>query len=309
MVSSLNTCVLDVSPCAPCIPNAVSIDVEDYYHVEAFRDTVSPDRWSLCQPRILENMQRVLSLLDRLNVKATFFVLGWVAEHYPGIVREIVAAGHEVGCHSYWHQCVWRLSPEEFRTDTRRARAAIEDAGGVAVVGYRAPSFSIVESSVWAIEILASEGFMYDSSVFPIYHDVYGLRAAPRFPFRWTNSQGHLLYEVPPTTIRLGRWNLPAAGGAYLRILPEWYTRWAIGKIQEEGRSLVVYFHPWEMDPEQPRLKGRIKSRLRHYTNLDRMKGRLERLLAMGQFAPISEYLQSSLQGQAITNTVPQPLR
>lgn len=308
MSLSLTASPLDLPVSAKGLPHAVSIDVEDYYHVEAFRDSLSPDKWLLCQPRILENMQRVLALLDRLNVKATFFVLGWVAEHYPSIVREILACGHEVGCHSYGHQCVWRLSREEFRSDTRRARAAIEDAGGVAVLGYRAPSFSIVKASVWAVEILASEGFSYDSSVFPIYHDIYGYPGAPRFPFRWTNGHGHLLYEVPPTTVGLGPWNLPAAGGAYLRILPEWYTRWAVGKIQAEGRSLVVYFHPWEVDPQQPRLKGRMKSRLRHYTHLKRMEGKLERLLQVGRFTSIAEYLQLLQQGRAGVDTISQSL-
>lgn len=307
-MSSLSASPLDLPASSKGLPHAVSVDVEDYYHVEAFRDSMSPDKWSQCHPRILGNMQRVLALLGRLNVKATFFVLGWVAEHYPNIVREILACGHEVGCHSYWHQCVWRLSREEFRSDTRRARAAIEDAGGVAVMGYRAPSFSIVKASLWAVEILASEGFSYDSSVFPIYHDVYGYPGAPRFPFAWRNGHGHLLYEVPPTTVDLGPWTLPAAGGAYLRILPEWYTRWAVGKIQAEGRSLVVYFHPWEVDPHQPRLKGRMKSRLRHYTHLNRMEGKLERLLRMGRFTSIAEYLQSLLQGRSIANTIPQSL-
>ena len=305
MASPLSTSPLEPHSSSPDIPNALSVDVEDYYHVEAFRDSMSPDKWLLCQPRIVENTQRVLSLLERLNVRATFFILGWVAEHYPRIVREIVAGGHEVGCHSYWHRCVWRLSPDEFCSDTRRARAAIEDAGGVAVSGYRAPSFSIVESSLWAVETLAREGFAYDSSVFPIYHDVYGYPTAPRFPFRWTNPQGHVLYEVPPTTVRLGGWNLPAAGGAYLRILPDWYTSWAARKISREGRSLVVYFHPWEIDPQQPRLKGHLKSRLRHYTHIDRMEGKLERLLARGKFVPIAEHLQALLQGPLVIHENP----
>ena len=306
MNSSLSTYQIKSPPSCVCIPNALSIDVEDYYHVEAFRDSISPDQWPLCTSRIADNTRRVLSLLGRLNAKATFFVLGWVAEHYPCIVREILACGHEIGCHSYWHRCVWRLSPEEFRTDTRRARTAIEDAGGVAVLGYRAPSFSIVKSSLWAVELLAAEGFVYDSSVFPIYHDVYGYRGVPRFPFRWANERGHVLYEVPPTTVRLGVWNLPAVGGGYLRILPEWYTRWAAHKIGREGRSLVVYFHPWEIDPQQPRLKGPLKSRLRHYTNIDQMERKVERLLAQGKYVSIGEHLQCLLQGQLATSALPQ---
>jgi polysaccharide deacetylase family protein (PEP-CTERM system associated) len=276
-----------------CAPDALSVDVEDYYHVEAFRDRIQPKTWPLYPSRVVENTRRVLDLLSSRGARATFFVLGWVAERHPQIVREILDAGHEIGCHSYWHRCIWRLSPEEFRADTRRAREAIEDAGGRAVLGYRAPSFSIVDRSRWAIDILAEEGFVYDSSVFPIHHDVYGIPHAPRFPFRWTNRQGHRLYEIPPTTMRLGPWNLPAAGGAYLRILPEWYTRWAVRGARREGRALVVYFHPWEIDPHQPRLKGRIKSEFRHYFQLGRMEGRLERILATGNFAPLIEHLEA----------------
>lgn len=275
------------------VPDALSVDVEDYYHVEAFRDRIQPETWPLYHPRVVENTHRALELLDRAGARATFFVLGWVAERHPSLVREILAAGHEVGCHSYWHRCIWSLSPREFRDDTRRARAAIEDAGGRAVLGYRAPSFSIVERSLWAVDILAEEGFIYDSSVFPIYHDVYGFPQAPRAPFRWAGRHGNWLYEIPLTTVRLGRWNLPAAGGGYLRILPEWYTRWAVRRTHREGRSLVLYFHPWETDTEQPRLKGRIKSAFRHYFHIDRMEGRIERILAAGDFAPLIDHLEA----------------
>lgn len=276
------------------VSDALSVDVEDYFHVEAFRHLIQPQAWPSYAPRVVENTRRVLDLLNRHRCRATFFVLGWVAERQPEIVREILAAGHEVGCHSYWHRCVWRLSPEEFRADTRRARAAIEDAGGQPVLGYRAPSFSIVERSLWAIEILAEEGFIYDSSVFPIYHDVYGFPRAPRVPFYWTSSRGHRLYEFPPATVRLGRYNLPAAGGAYLRILPEWYTRWAVRRIHRQGQSLLVYFHPWEIDPQQPRLRAGIKSAFRHYFHIDRMEGRLDRMLKAGKFVPLIERLDAS---------------
>jgi polysaccharide deacetylase family protein (PEP-CTERM system associated) len=275
------------------VPDALSVDVEDYYHVEAFRDRIQPDTWPLYPSRVVANTRRVLDLLSRNGARATFFVLGWVAERHPRIVREILGAGHEVGCHSYWHRCIWRLSPEEFRADTRRARAAIEDAGGQVVLGYRAPSFSIVKRSLWAIDILAEEGFVYDSSVFPIHHDVYGIPHAPPFPFRWASHNGHQLYEIPPTTVRLGPWNLPAAGGGYLRILPEWYTRWAVRRTHREGRSLVAYFHPWEIDPRQPRLRGRIRSVFRHYLHLDQMEGKLDRFLAPGNFAPMIDHLEA----------------
>ena len=277
----------------PPVPDALSVDVEDYFHVEAFRDRIHPETWPFYPSRVVENTRRVLDLLSRHKARATFFVLGWVAERHPHIVREILAAGHEVGCHSYWHRCVWRLSAEEFRADTRRARAAIQDAGGCAVLGYRAPSFSIVDRSLWATRILAEEGFLYDSSVFPIHHDVYGMPHAPRSPFRWMDGKGHLLYEIPPTTVRLRRWNLPAAGGGYLRILPEPYTNWAIRRVRSEGRSLVIYFHPWEIDTGQPRLKGRVKSRFRHYFHLGKMESRLERILAVGHFTTLIEHLEA----------------
>lgn len=275
----------------PSLPDALSVDVEDYFHVEAFRDRIRPESWPQHPSRVVENTRRVLDLLNRHGSKATFFVLGWVAERQPQLVREILAAGHEVGCHSYGHNCLWRLSPAEFRADTRRARAAIEDAGGKAVVGYRAPSFSVVERTLWAVEILAEEGFQYDSSVFPIHHDVYGMPSAPRFPFRWGCRDGLHLYEIPPTTVRFRRWNLPAGGGAYLRILPEWYTRWAVGKIRGDSQSMVVYFHPWEIDPGQPRLEGRLRSRFRHYFQLRGMQGKLARILSSGNFVPLIDYL------------------
>lgn len=279
--------------------DALSVDVEDYYHVEAFRDRIPPHTWPLYPSRVIDNTRRVLELFSRRQARATFFVLGWVAERHPGIVREILSGGHEVGCHSYGHNCLWRLSPEEFRADTRRARQAIEDAGGRAVLGYRAPSFSVVERTLWAVPILAEEGFLYDSSVFPIHHDVYGFPQAPRFPFRWATRQGHRLYEIPPTTLRCAGWNFPAAGGAYLRILPEWYTRWAVRRARRQAQSLVLYFHPWEIDPRQPRLTGSFRSRFRHYSGLSRMYGKLGRILAAGHFVPLMDYLNALAGGLA----------
>ena len=279
-------------------PDALSVDVEDYFHVEAFRDRISPDCWPSYPSRVVENTRRVLDLFARHGTRATFFVLGWVAERFPQVVREIAAAGHEVGCHSYWHRCIWHLSPDEFRADTRRARAAIEDAAGQPVVGYRAPSFSVVERSLWAVDILSQEGFLYDSSVFPVHHDVYGMPHAPQSPFEWTCGEGRRLFELPPTTVRLGSWNLPAAGGGYLRILPEWYTRWAFRKARREGRGLVLYFHPWEIDPDQPRLRGRARSRFRHYFHISRMEGRIAKVLATRRFAPLRDCLDEAITGK-----------
>ena len=276
--------------------DGLSIDVEDYYHVEAFADRITPEMWSSFPSRVANNTRRTLELLESMKVRGTFFVLGWIAERDPGIVREIVHAGHEVGCHSYRHRCVWRMTPSEFREDTRRAKSTIEDAAGREVVGYRAPTFSIVQDSLWALEVLAEEGFLYDSSVFPVRHDVYGVPAAPRFPFQWVCRDGRTLFEIPPLTVRVLGHNLPAGGGGYLRILPMWYTRWAVRRVRQRDRQpLVVYFHPWELDPKQPRMLGRWSSLFRHYFNLGRMEGRIRELLRLGRFVPLVDFLDGQL--------------
>jgi len=269
--------------------NILSVDVEDYFHVEAFADVVDRAQWDSFRPRVEANARRLLELLEEQGVQATFFILGWVAERYPALVREIVARGHEPACHSYWHRRVYRLSVEEFREDCRSAKQAIEQAAGRPVFGYRAPSFSITGDSLWALEVLAELGFTYDSSIFPIRHDVYGIPGAPRFPFRLTTAAGTLL-EYPISTFRLvGRHNFPVGGGGYLRILPFWYTRLGIQRLWSEGLPLIVYLHPWEIDPDQPRLEGRLTSRLRHYTNLSRTVPRLQGLLGMGEFTSFEQ--------------------
>jgi polysaccharide deacetylase family protein (PEP-CTERM system associated) len=264
--------------------------------VEAFADRIRPETWSQYPSRVADNTRRVLELFQEFGAHATFFVLGYVAEREPALVREILAAGHEVGCHSHMHRRVFTMSPEEFREDLRRALGAIEDAGGEKVVGFRAPTFSIVAKSLWAVEILAQEGFLYDSSVFPIWHDLYGMPRAPRFPFRWLCRDGRSLFEIPPLTVRVFGRNLPVAGGGSLRILPMWYTRWALRRVrQREGRPAVVYLHPWELDPEQPRLSSSLKAKLRHYFNLGRMEERVRELLADAQFVPLRSFLESHL--------------
>jgi len=263
----------------------LSVDVEDYFQVEAFADRVDRNRWQEYPSRVERNTRIILDLLDENGVKGTFFTLGWIAEHFPGVVREIGARGHEIACHSYWHRVVYRLSPEEFREDTVRAKQAIEDAAGVAVVGYRAPNFSVTRKSLWALEILAECGFRYDSSIFPIRHDVYGFPEAPRAPFRVDTPAGPLA-EFPMTTFRCwGSPNLPIGGGGYLRIFPEFVTRFGVRKAFEDGLPLVTYLHPWEVDPEQPRLAGRLTSRLRHYTNLQKTAQRLRNLMGRVRFS------------------------
>lgn len=226
----------------------------------------------------------MLDLLDECGVKGTFFILGWVADRFPQLVRAIVARGHEPACHSYWHRLIYQLEPDAFRADTRRAKDSIEQAAGRTIYGYRAPSYSITAHSLWALEILAEEGFTYDSSIFPIRHDIYGIPSAPRFPFRLSTRSGPLV-EYPLTTFRLfGNVNLPVGGGGYLRLFPFWYTRLGFFRARDEELPLITYIHPWEIDPSQPRIGGRLTSRLRHYTNLSRTAGRLRRLLRLGRF-------------------------
>jgi polysaccharide deacetylase family protein (PEP-CTERM system associated) len=223
--------------------------------------------------------------LDDCHAKGTFFILGWVAERYPMLVRKIAQRGHEPACHSYWHRLIYKLTPEQFHDDTLQAKNSMEQAAGVRIYGYRAPSFSITARSAWAFDILAQLGFQYDSSVFPVRHDVYGAPQAPRWPFRVETRFGPIV-EFPPATFRLPLGpNLPVAGGGYLRMLPYWYTEAGLARAWREGLPVVCYVHPWELDPEQPRLSGPLKSRLRHYTNLKGAETRLRRLLAFDRFS------------------------
>ena len=276
--------------------NALSVDVEEHFHVEAFAGVVKPADWPGLPSRVVANTQRTLELFARYGAKATFFLVGWVAERHPDLVKEIVAAGHEVGCHSYWHRAISRITPEQFREDTRRAVGVIEQAASAQVRGYRAPTFSISTKTLWALEILAEEGFLYDSSVFPVRHDLYGMPDAPRFFFQWCLPDGRSLYEMPMTTVRVWGRNWPASGGGWLRILPLAYTRWALGRvIGREQRPVILYFHPWEIDREQPRMNGPLKSRLRHYTNLSAMESRLGAILSDHRFACMHDVLQQEL--------------
>ncbi len=271
----------------PC--NIMSVDVEDYFHVEAFSDMIDRAGWDAYPSRVVNNTRRVMDLLDEAGVSGTFFILGWVAERFPRLVQEIVTRGHEPACHSYWHRLIYKLNPREFRDDTVRAKHAIEQAAGVAVQGYRAPSFSVTAQSLWALEVLVETGFTYDSSIFPIKHDIYGIPSAPRHPFRMETPSGPIV-ECPITTFRLMLpHNLPVGGGSYLRIFPFWYTRLGFRRAQADRLPLIVYTHPWEFDPEQPRFAGRLLSRLRHYTNLAKTCARLRDLLRMGTFASFRE--------------------
>jgi polysaccharide deacetylase family protein (PEP-CTERM system associated) len=275
--------------------NALTIDVEDYFQVTAFERYLPRSDWERIPLRVGENTRRLLGILDEYGIKATFFVLGWVAQRDPGLVREIHSRGHEIACHGYGHELIYRIGPERFREDVRRAKALLEELVGIAVSGYRAPSYSITLKSLWALEILAEEGFCYDSSIFPVHHDTYGMPGAPRFPYSHTLAAG-VLREFPLTTLPLAfarwRYNLPIAGGGYLRLLPAELIRRGIGRINgEEKKPAVLYLHPWEIDPGQPRIKAGWKSSFRHYNNLDRTEAKLRHLLDHLQFGTMTEVL------------------
>lgn len=292
---NLNNSVQDTRPEPPALPlqtHILSVDVEDYFQVEAFAGNVTRESWDSWPSRVVANTQRVLDLFDAHRAKATFFFVGWVAERFPNLVREVQSHGHELACHSFWHRTVYSLTREQFREDTRRAKRVIEDVSGAMVNGYRAPSWSITKDCLWALDVLAEEGFTYDSSIYPIHHDLYGVPGAKRFPYTHSCGNGLELREFPPATLRLMGTNFPVAGGGYLRIFPSAYTELAFRRFEKHYRErLVVYLHPWELDPEQPRISGPLKSRLRHYTNLGEMRARVERILLNHKFARFSDVL------------------
>ncbi|WP_019583311.1 XrtA system polysaccharide deacetylase [Thioalkalivibrio sp. ALE16] len=259
-------------------PNALTVDVEDYFQVSALAPQIPRDSWDCRECRIERNLDRILDLFERRGAHATFFTLGWIAERYPQAIRRIVEAGHELASHGYGHERVTDLTPAAFRADIERAQRILEDLAGAPVRGYRAPSFSIGEGNLWALEVLREAGLEYSSSIYPVHHDHYGMPQAPRHPHR-PLSAGVL--ELPPATLRMGGRNLPAAGGGYFRLLPYALSRRALRRIGAvDSMPAVFYFHPWEIDPDQPRVPGLgARSRFRHYVNLHRMESRLERLL------------------------------
>ncbi|MPY87929.1 MAG: DUF3473 domain-containing protein [Luteitalea sp.] len=281
------------SPAPEPIVNAMSIDVEDYFHVSALAAAAPRDGWDTFESRVVANTERLLLLFADHGATATFFVLGWVADRHPDLVRRIASAGHELASHGYWHRLVYEMTPAEFRDDLRCARRAIEDAAGVAVSGFRAPSFSITRRSLWALDVLVEEGYRYDTSIFPVHHDRYGIPEAPRHLHTLSCAAGNLI-EVPPATLRFGRLNVPIAGGGYFRFWPYAWTAWGIQGInRSEGRPACVYLHPWEIDPDQPRLPASSLSRYRHYHNLHRTENRLRRLLSEFSFASIHTILSN----------------
>ena len=267
------------------IRNAFTVDVEDYFQVSAFESCVQRERWPEFESRVEANTLRIADLLESANVSGTFFILGWVAERFPALVQELRSRGHEIGSHSYWHRLIYSQSPEEFRDDVKRSRDVLQDILGEPVISYRAPSFSITQKSLWALDILAEEGFQIDSSVFPVYHDRYGIAGArPDIHFQKTTC-GQLA-EFPPSVFKLGWWNLPVSGGGYFRLYPFAFTRYCLSQVNKRtNHPFMFYIHPWEVDPQQPRLSGpSAMSRMRHYVNLHRTETKLQMLLQEFEF-------------------------
>ncbi|ODS30905.1 MAG: polysaccharide deacetylase [Candidatus Scalindua rubra] len=291
--------------------NALTIDVEDYFQVTAFEKYVKYEDWDIYPSRVESNTLKILEMLDELSVKATFFILGWVAERCPSVVREIQKRGHEIASHGYKHKLLYHISPEDFRKDIRRAKMLLEDISGKKINGYRAPSYSITEESMWALDILIKEGFLYDSSIFPILHDIYGMPNARRFPHEISRPSG-MIKEFPMSTFKFRisnfaplpagwqglpfvgqEFRIPISGGGYMRLFPVWLIRRVINHINKrEGQPAILYFHPWEIDHEQPKIRAGIRSRFRHYINLDRTAGKVKHLLSSFKFAPIGQVLK-----------------
>jgi len=280
---------------APAITNALTIDVEDYFQVSAFAPYIQRADWDARECRVERNVGRILEMLAAQKTQATFFTLGWIAQRYPHLVRRIADEGHEVASHGYGHERVSDLTPEAFAHDIRTAKHLLEDIAGVAVTGYRAPSFSIGQGNLWALDVLQQEGYRYSSSIYPIQHDHYGMPDAPRFAHRIRPD----LIEVPPTTLRMFNRNLPSSGGGYFRLFPYALSRWMLRQVnQNDQQPAIFYFHPWEIDAAQPRVAGiDARTRFRHYVNIPRMEQRLQRLLQDFQWGRMDHIFLNQVQG------------
>ncbi|MFK7894501.1 MAG: XrtA system polysaccharide deacetylase [Myxococcota bacterium] len=273
--------------------NALTVDLEEYFQVSNFDQVISRDDWGSLPSRAPDHARRLMDCFEAESRRATFFTLGWVAERQPALLREIVDRGHEVACHGYGHELVYALGEERFRADLRRAKATLEDATGSAVLGYRAPSYSITMDSLWALRVLAEEGFEYDSSIFPIRHYRYGIPDFVRHPTRLDLGGGLSIDEFPLTTLQVRGVKLPVAGGAYLRFLPFSFFRWAFGRATSDGAPGVLYLHPWEIDPDQPRQEVSTLTRINHYYNLGGVERRVARLVQEFDFAPMADVLHT----------------
>lgn len=273
--------------------NALTVDVEDYFQVAALKEAVDVADWPSMEYRVERNTDKLLGLFDQQNVKATFFVLGWVAERSPDLVKRIQAQGHEIASHGYSHQLVYTQSPDTFRQETRKSKQILEDITGSPITGYRAASYSVTAQSRWALDILCEEGFTWDSSIFPVHHDRYGMPGTPHQPYTLEAPNGATLKEFPLSTCPVGRYRMPIAGGGYFRLYPYALSRWGLGKINRAGQPFIFYLHPWEIDPGQPRLKVKAFSRFRHYNNLSVCYDRLSRLLGDFRFGSVSDVMDA----------------
>lgn len=273
------------------ITNALSVDLEEYFHVSNFEKLLDRESWASLPSRVEASTHRLLDAFDETGSRATFFVLGWVADRHPSLIAEIAKRGHEIACHGYFHELVYEIGPVRFREDLRRSCEVIEKVSGCVPKGYRAPSYSVTEKSLWTLDILAEEGFSYDSSIFPIHHHRYGIPSFERQPVRLRLPGGATLDEFPMTTLQMGRMTVPMAGGAYLRFMPAALFRWGFKQLVKSGQATVLYLHPWEIDPDQPRQDTSLKVRINHYYNLHRTEARLRRLLEVHDFAPLADVL------------------
>lgn len=273
--------------------NALTIDVEDYFQVAALAKWAPTKSWDDFPLRVEKNTDRILQLFADREIKATFFVLGWIADRCPELVRRIVSEGHELASHGYSHQLIYNQTPEVFKEETVRSKKLLEDISGVAINGYRAASYSITKQSLWALDTIAEAGFTYDSSIFPVKHDRYGIPDAIEIPHRLTTPAGHEIVEFPITALKLPKYKLPIAGGGYFRLFPYWFSRWGLKRVNKtQQQPFVFYLHPWEIDPEQPRLPATGLSKFRHYNNLDVCEERLINLLDDFKFQQVYKILQ-----------------
>jgi polysaccharide deacetylase family protein (PEP-CTERM system associated) len=268
--------------------NALSFDIEDWFQVENLKGVISCDEWECCELRVVQNTRKILRLLEQHETRATFFILGWIAEKCPSLVKQIDAEGHEVASHGYGHELIYKLTPEAFYNDLQRSIKILESITGKRVFGYRAPSFSVTPETEWAIDALKDAGFRYDSSIFPTsFHNRYGYNGISCLPFRFKNG----LLEIPLSTYRLGKTHFPLAGGGYFRLFPYVYFRHFFRRLNRQGKPIVFYLHPWELDPGQPKMKVRFNYRLRHYVNLEKTEKRLEKLLKEFRFVPLRDLI------------------
>ncbi len=275
--------------------NAMTVDVEDYFHVSALAESIRRDDWASMEYRAEASTDRLLAMFDEFGMKSTFFVLGWVTKKSPALVRRIHAAGHEIACHGLTHELVYNQTPDLFRRETAESKALLEDAIGAPVLGYRAASYSITAESLWALDILCELGFTYDSSIFPIAHDRYGIPGASTRPGRLRTPNGSHIVEFPLSTKPLLGMRIPVSGGGYFRLMPYWFTRWALRSLNADQQSFAFYLHPWEIDPQQPRVPASLLSRFRHYNNLDVCERRLRSLLGDFRFTTMQNLLRPHL--------------